>query len=443
MSVELAPPAPSTTALAEQMRARVSWAADTDEIAAILESTGINDRVANREYGHTSVFTLAGHVLATAGRNHPTTASARPQLPVTSAMVRAGLYLTPTVTAIGAAPLLGGLPWYATTGLLVVGWGTAQSLAYLGYCAANEGGRPGAARKLALGFGALAAAWATLLAIAGASPISYLVSAAQLALFAATTAALVTGTERRTLAVAAGCWIGAGALTAGATTLGVAALGASLAAMLVVAYLPAWGRGRAPWRPDLRRYATAAGHGLVGTGQAVLFILVVLHHAGTVAPAMPSAPLLLAMPLTELMLLWHQRRVAEGRARLADRAPFLRHLRRVGSGTGLALALPLLAGGTAATLASSPDGWAMTASTLLAGINAICLVLVAHRRPVSAAALVWSAGALVAVVAMVVPALLTTAPVAITKGSSLILLCLYPPALLAAINAMKDPWSYR
>lgn len=442
MSAEPVPVPPPAVLLAGQMRARLGWAADTDEVAAILESTGINDRVASRDYGHASVFTLAGQVLATVGRPDPAEAPGRLRLPVVSAMVRTGLYLTPTVAAIGSAPLLGGLPWYATTGLLVVGWGAAQSLAYLGYCAANEGGRSSAARKLALGFGGLAAVWTTLLVISGASLTSYLVSGAQLILFAASTAALVTGTERRTLAVAVGCWIAAGALIAGAGTVAVAALGVSLTAMLVVAYLPAWGSGRSPWRPDLCRYATAAGHGVVGAGQAVLFVLVVLQMAGTVAPVMTSAPLLVAIPLTELMLLWHQRRVADGRARLADRASFRRHLRGVGRGTGLILALPLLAGVAWAAWASSSGGWAVTSSTLLAGINAICLVLVAHRRPVSAAVLVWSAGALIAFAAMVVPVVFADAPVAITKGS-VVLLCLYPPALLEAVSAMKDPWSYQ
>ncbi|GAB4052419.1 hypothetical protein [Catellatospora paridis] len=443
MSTELAPVPPPAALLAAQMRARVGWAADTDEVAAILESTGINDRVASRDYGHASVFTLAGQVLATVGRPDPAPAPGRLRLPVISAMVRTGLYLTPTVAAIGAAPLLAALPWYATTGLLVVGWGASQSLAYLGYCAANEGGRSSAARKLALGFGALAAAWATLLAISGASLTSYLVSAAQLILFATSTAALVTGTERRTLAAAVACWIAAGAMIAGAGRVGVAALAISLTALLVVAYLPAWGRGRSPWRPDLRRYATAAGHGVVGAGQAVLFVLVVLQTAGTAAPAMSSVPLLVAIPLTELMLLWHQRRVADGRAQLADRASFRRHLRQVGRGTGLALALPLLAGAAGAIWASSPAGWALTSSILLAGINAICLVLVAHRQPVSAAVLVWSAGALIVLTALVVSALLTDTPVAIAKASALILLCLYPPALLETVSAMKDPRSYQ
>ncbi|MBB5872884.1 hypothetical protein F4553_006318 [Allocatelliglobosispora scoriae] len=443
MSADLVPVAPASALLARQMQARLGWAADTDEVAAILESTGINDRVADRDYGHSSVFALARQVLATIGQPDPPTLQGRLRLPVTSAMVRAGLYLTPTVVAVGSAPLLGTLPWYATTGLLIAGWGAAQSLAYLGYSSANESGRAGAARRLALGFGALAAIWTTLLVLSGASLTSYLVSAAQLALFAANTAALVTGMERRTLAVASGCWIAAGALIAGAGNVGVAALGISLTAMLVVAYLPAFGRGGSPWRPDLRRYATAAGHGVVGAGQAVLFVLVVLQLAGTVAPAATSAPLLVGVPLTELMLLWHQRRVADGRARLADRAAFRRHVRRVGNGTGLALALPLVIGASVALVAASPDAWAVASSTLLAGINALCLVLVAHRRPMSATALVWFAGALIGFSTLAIPVLLSTMPVALTKGCALILLCLYPPALLEAVSAMKDPWSYR
>lgn len=447
MSIDSAAPPTVITpaaALAQQVHARLGWAADTGEVAAVLESAGINDRAAGT-YGHPSVFTLARQILTVPAKPDPRPGPAPEGLrvPIIDALVRAGLYLTPTVIAVGSAPLLGTLPWYATTGLLMAGWGTAQALAFLGYQAVNEAGVRCAARRLALGFATLALIWAALLAASGATATSYLVSAAQVMLFAANTAALVTGTERRTLIPAGCCWLATGALAAGAGPPAVAAMLAALLAMVAVAYLPAWGRSGRPWRADLSRYAIAVRHGTVGAGQAALFILVVLQLAGTVAPAASSAPLLLGIPLTELMLLRHQRRVADGRVRLTDRTAFRRHLARLGTTTGLALAVPLVAAAALMLTRPGPHGWAVTASTLLAGINAICLVLVAHRRPAVAVGMIWLAVVLIALSIAALRIMLPGAPDAAAAVSAVILLCLYPPALAEAVRALKDPWSYR
>src|SRR3954454_3253850 len=119
--------------LAERVRESVSWTVDTDEVAALLESTGMNDRLAHRRYGYSTVFALAREVHAEASVPGVPPPPARGQPAVArDILVRAALYLTPTAVAIGIAPHLGNLPWYATTGLLVAGWGSAQALAYLG-----------------------------------------------------------------------------------------------------------------------------------------------------------------------------------------------------------------------------------------------------------------------------------------------------------------------
>jgi hypothetical protein len=429
------------TGLAPQIYPRVGWAADTDEVAAILESTGINDRVAHRDYGHHNVFTLARQVRLAIGRPGP--ADPVPvSLPVLNALVRAGLYLTPAVVAVGMAPLVGDLAWYATTGLLVAGWGASQGLAYLGYHAANEAGERMAARMLAYGFLALTAIWAVLLTALGASLTSYLVSAAQLMLFAANTATLVTGTERRTLGIAAGVWISVLAFMAGAGQPAVIALFVLLTVMVGLAFQPAYRRG-GNWRPGLKQSGSALGHSVIGAGQAVLFILVVLQQSGTVAPAATSAPLLLGIPLTELLLLQHQRRVASGRSQFADRAAFRLHLRQISWWTGVPLTLPVLIAFVLAWQADTPGGWALTASTLLAGINAICLFLVAHRRPYGAVLLVWIAAGLIAIGTLTLPMLVPGLTAVIAKTSAVVLFLVYLPALAEAVNAIKDSWSYR
>ena len=407
--------------LVARARAAAPAAADVDEVAAVLEASGVNDRVAAEGYGYPSVFALAEvvHALAEPRRAGPGVRRDGPRRTreVFDTLVRAGLHLTPTVLAIGAAHRLGGLPRYATIGLLVAGWSFAQALAFLGYRVAGVSGRAAAARPVALGFGVFAAVWVGVLAIAGAGPGAWLVGAAQVALFAANTAALVTGQERRTLAAALGCWAAAGLFATGQVRPGVVALGAGLAAMLALAYRPAV-RTPARW-PDRRAYPAALRHGLVGAGQALLFVVVVLAPGGRLTLAVP---LLVGVPLTELLLVWHQRRVADGRARLADRAAFTDRLVRAAAGSAVALALPL-AGGLALL------GWPRLAGTvLLAGLYAICLVLVAHRRPLSAAGLMWW------------PALVL---VAVPLEPAAVLLCAYPAGLLLAFPAMRDPASYQ
>jgi hypothetical protein len=357
-------------------------------------------------------------------------------------MIRAGLYLTPTVVALGMAHALGALPWYATTGLLVVGWGASQGLAHLGYLAANESGRRAAARLLGVGFAGLTAIWGVLLLLKSAAAMSYLVSAAQLMLFASITVTLVTGSERRVLAIALTGWAAVLAFTAGAGAVAVIALFASLAAMVVVGFWPAFASG-GQWRPSIEHCGIAAGHSIVGAGQAVLFVMVVLVPAGTLAPLMASAPLLAGIPLTELMLLQHQRRVADGRARAADRSVFHRHLRRISWLTALPLALPLPVALAMVWHASSPLDWALATSTLLTGINAICLVLVAHRRQYSAILLVWLCPALIAMGTLAFAMLLYDLTAAASRAGAVIMLCLYLPAMAGAVSAIRDPWSYR
>jgi hypothetical protein len=407
------------TALADRTRDAAGWAADTDEVAALLESSGVNDSVAGRAYGYPSVFALARDVLARMADPAPIRCD-RPQGTVYSlggTLVRAGLHLTPTAVAAGAAHRLGTLPGYATTVLLVAGWSWAQALACLGYRVAGVARPAAAARPLAAGFGLLAAVWAGILAAAGAPPVAWLLCAAQVALFAANTAALVAGTARSTLLAALGCWVAAGALAAGATRPGFLVLAAALAAMLVLAFRPAL-RSAGRW-PDRRAYPAALRQGLVGAGQALLFAVVVLRPGSTIGAA---GPLLVGVPLTELMLVWHQRRVADGRESLVDRAAFRRHLARVSGGSGLALGLPLVLG---LSLLGRP-AWATP--VLLAGLYALCLVLVAHRRMAGALVLMW----------WPVP-LVWLAP----GGAAVTLLCAYPPALALAVLAMRDPWSYR
>jgi hypothetical protein len=369
--------------------------------------------------------------------------------------VRAALYLTPTVVALGAATQLGGLPTVATSGALVFGWGVSQALAFLGYVALGTGGPTAAARLLGAGFLAAGLGYAVALWYEQAAwPIGYVVAGAQLALFAATAVALVTGKERRVLVSAVPCWLSAAAMAFGGGPLASGALLVSLLGMLVVAYLPVVGSATWTW-PRPRQYVSAVGYGAVGAGQAVLFVLVVLTSPNPGLIPVDAVPLLVGVPLIELVLLWHQRRVADGRATLDDRAAFSRHLRRVSRGTvaalclpvfaGAALCLPVLAGHAlfAGRLDGLPGQPRVATSVLLTAVYALCLVLVTHRRIITAAILVWWPAALVAVTAHTLPGWVHLPPTFTNWVIGLTLFAVCLPALVVVALVIRDPWSYR
>lgn len=446
------------------MRPVCALAVDADEVAAVLEASGINDRVARRDYDVTSVFSLAAMLLLnTNGRTAEQAAIAEvesrtlaaPVFPVLDTLVRAALYLTPTVVAIGAATHIGGMPTVATNGALIFGWGISQALAYLGYLALGTNGQTAAARILMVGFTIASLGYAGVLWQQNVEwPVGYVVSGAQMALFASTAVALVTGKERRVLACAVPCWLAAVAMAFGYGQPAQIALLVSLLVMLCVAYLPVFGSTTFTW-PRLRQFGAALGYGAVGAGQAVLFVFVVLNGSGPELVPMDAVPLLAGIPLIELLLLWHQRRVADGRARLDDRTAFSKHLKRVSHGTVLALCLPVFAGAALCApvlagpallegrLDALPGQPRLATAVLLTGVYALCLVLVTHRRLITAAILVWWPAALIAITAKTLPGYVHL-PLTFTNwvtGLTLFAVCL--PALVVVALVIRDPWSYR
>jgi hypothetical protein len=421
-------------------------AVDTGEVAAHLEAAGVNDGIAARDYGVTSVFSLAARLRTdiggyptagyAPGAAHPVSApaqSASDGSAITATLLRSALYLTPAIVAVGAAHHLVGLPAAAGPGALIFGWASSQALAYLGYRGLASGGPAAAARVLALGFAVAAVGWAALMVGFGVTePLAHAVAAGQLALFAATAVALVTGTEKRVLAAAAGVWIATAAVFAGT---GLWVVGAAIVVLLLMAYGPATARGG--WfRPRPREAATALAYGAVGAGQAVLFASVVL--AGDDLMRVPAAaiPLLVGVPLAELVLVWHQRRVAATRAVLTDRWQYPGRLTRVSLATLAVLAVPVLAG-AALTAASAGR---LAAAVLLTAVNALCLVLVAHRRLGLAALLVWWPAVLTGVLYRALPDAGTGS---IDTLVAVVLFAVCLPALGVVAMVLKDRWSYR
>jgi hypothetical protein len=406
--------------LADACRAAV----DVDEVAALLEASGVNDRVAQRAYAQPGVFALADALLRRVPRvaEEPAPPTAPPLRPrAISTLVRAALYLTPAVLAAGVSTELSRLPVLAGPGALVAGWAGAQGLSYLGYVRLNTAGPAGAARLLMAGFGALAAVWGMVLWWIGVPwPTGYVVAGAQLALFAAVTAALVTGKELRALGGAALCWTAA-AFGAGGWLL------AALGVLLVVAYLPAWSRRSGIGRVGIRPVFAAGGHAVIGAGQAVLcYVIVLAGSAGQVPLA--AVPVIVAVPLIELTLLWHQHRITIALSVLDDPVVFRHRAARVSAGSLAVLAVPAVAGPALAGVAPPR----LVAAVLLAGVFALTLVLVAHRRPGPAMALVG------------VPTALVTLPAAAPMSTAIVVLLVANMiGLPVAYQAMCDPASYR
>ncbi|WP_238010832.1 hypothetical protein KZZ52_03925 [Dactylosporangium sp. AC04546] len=445
------------SALADRMRDDCVGAVDVDEIAAILEANGINDRVADREYGLPSVFALAGRVVARTYDNAETLTypvfpaeGPRVRTVVVDTLVRAFIYLTPLAIGLGASAQVDGVPALATTGTLLLGWGGGQALSYLGYRALSEHGTTAAARLLGMGFAGLAALWSPVLLGTGAR--AYLVAAVQLALFAVASVALVTNRERPVLAAAVPCWLAAAGIAAGWGRPAVVGLLVGVAIVLLVAYLPVvrrdpTRRGRRRWRSWRYDVGYALLYGLVGTGQAALLRTVALDGIAPHRLPVEAVPLLLGVPLIELTLVWHRRRIAHARASLADRFAFDRRLGGISAGTVAVLSLPVVAGALVAGAvwlgAHPPGGQAFAAAVLLTGVYALCLVLAAHGRAGTAAIVVWWPTLLVAGVGHWAPALVQVAPAFAETLAVATLLGAALPGLAVAALVLRDPESYR
>ncbi|MER7275677.1 hypothetical protein ABT369_14565 [Dactylosporangium sp. NPDC000244] len=441
-------------ALADKMRDDCLSAVDIDEIAAILEANGINDRVADREYGAPSVFALAGRVVART-LDAADTQQIRPVPPegpgagraVADTLLRALIYLTPLVIGVGASSEVDGVPGLATTGTLMLGWGGGQALSYLGYRALSERGRTAAARLLGAGFLALAALWGLVLIGTGAR--AYVVAAVQLALFAVAAVTLVTNRERMVIGAVVPCWVATAGLGWG---LSVSWLLACVAVLVGVAYLPVL-RERSPRKFTRRRWRSwrhdigyAALYGLVGTGQAALLRTVALDGIAPHRVPLAAVPLLLGVPLMELTLVWHQRRIASARADLADRFAFDRRLGRISAGTVAVLAVPVVVGAAiagAVWFGLLARGQSFAAAVLLMAVYALCLVLASHGRAGTAAIVVWWPALLVTGVGHWAPALVHVAPTFTETLAVATLLGAALPGLAVAALVLRDPESYR
>jgi hypothetical protein len=294
-----------------------------------------------------------------------------------------------------------------------------------------------AARFLAVAFGVVMAGCLGMvwrLVPPPARTTSLVVAAIELGLFAAVAVTLVTGKETRLARWAAPCWLAAGALAATRIWLpgagaydwlpGVAArnwlsvvavaqqvalalLLALIAMVMLVAFRPVVGRGGWFLPFDLRDLVRAAGYTVVGESQAGLFVTFLLFGAAGASlwgGHIAGLPMLLATPLTEVLVLRHRERISRALHVFEDLVSFRRYARRAVARSLSMLALPVALGGglafAIAMIGRRPEALRYGLALVLSGLFAVTLLLAMHRRLVAAVLLIATPAALTGGVAL-------------------------------------------
>lgn len=198
-------------ALAARLDVLVAGAVHPDEIAAILESDGLNDEYIRLTYGRHDSFALAEELYARVPRAFPEPDRVPDpwKVSLTACLLRGVIFALPGLAYVLGAPLLEGppdrlgLPAGTLTLLAgaLIGWVWDQTLSHRAYSWLGLGDRAAAGRTLLAGApaGALLGT-AAAFAVPGGPPFSYAFAAGQALYVGAATVLLVLGRERVLLA---------------------------------------------------------------------------------------------------------------------------------------------------------------------------------------------------------------------------------------------------
>ncbi|MGW0394142.1 hypothetical protein ACWDYJ_25310 [Streptomyces sp. NPDC003042] len=209
-----APAADPMDELAERLDLFIAAAVHPDEIAAILESDGMNDEYIRLTYGRHDSFTLAEELYARVPRSFPEPDDVPDpwKVSLTACLLRGLIFALPGLAYLLGAPLLDGpqdrlgLPAGTLTLLAgaLIGWTWDQALSHRAYSWLGLGDRAAAGRTLLVGApaGALLGT-AAALCVGGGPPFSYAFAAGQALYVGAATVLLVLGRERLLLAALA------------------------------------------------------------------------------------------------------------------------------------------------------------------------------------------------------------------------------------------------
>jgi hypothetical protein len=307
--------------LVAHLRADAATAVDPLEIAATLESQGINDAAAGR-FGFPDVFSLAAHVYAKVARApRPAPITAEPwRSKASHHLFRGVLFGLPGLCYVAAAQTLAGPRAMAVIVLsLLLSWTWSEAVAYAGYHWIGRRDRASAARTLLAGFAAGSAAIvpvvlaAALVAGIGAAATGFAVG--QVLYLLAATVALTAGAEAWLFGALVPLILGslyALLVTHGAGPRLWQAAAASVALTVLVA-VAATARRRASdealvTRPVVR---TAVGQSAFGLLAGCLLTFATVWAAAGPGPAavvtVIALPLSLTMGLAELMLYRYRR----------------------------------------------------------------------------------------------------------------------------------------
>ncbi|MEU4732310.1 hypothetical protein [Streptomyces sp. NPDC023588] len=197
--------------LAERLDVFIAAAVHPDEIAAVLESDGMNDEYIRLTYGRHDSFSLAEELYARVPRAFPEPADTPDpwKVSLTACLLRGVIFALPGLAYLLGAPLLEGpqdrlgLPAGTLTLLAgaLIGWVWDQTLSHRAYSWLGLGDRAAAGRTLLVGApaGSLLGT-AAALAVPGGPPFSYAFAAGQALYVGAATVLLVLGRERLLLA---------------------------------------------------------------------------------------------------------------------------------------------------------------------------------------------------------------------------------------------------
>ncbi|MFD3516982.1 hypothetical protein [Streptomyces sp. NPDC058657] len=270
--------------LAGRLHDLIEAAVHPDEIAAILESDGMNDEHIRLTYGRTDSFALAEDLYARVPRAYPEPEIAPGDpwhISLLPCLLRGLVFALPGLAYVLGAPFAtGATPIAVLVASALTGWAWNQALAHRAYTWLGLGDRPAAARCLLAGapLGALLGT-AVALAVAGPGEGAAVAFASVQALYqGAATVLLVLGRERLLLLALAPMSAGAVAalLYDVPDAARVALLALSPLAVLVLAAVEllrgAGGRVRGPGGPKV---LASVPYGVFGLATGVL----VLHAA--------------------------------------------------------------------------------------------------------------------------------------------------------------------
>ncbi|GAA4060993.1 hypothetical protein [Nonomuraea soli] len=425
--------------LADQLRPKLVHAVEPLQVAAALESEGLNDKIARDRYGHTDVFSLAEEVYARLAREARPPVEPAPRRPRMLAQLSHGLLygmpgaLLPATSAlVGAQWLMPGL--VLTTG---AGWILGGCMARMVY------GKPDSAWTVVV-YGLVAGAVAALaIGLLVQGPPALLALCVVQITFQLCSGMLLIHHQEALLAVLMGPGV-----VAGVTYLVIGTPFAAIVAVVVGTLCIAGVTGAALVLTSRQRAPLAVPRGLLlGLVHSLLTALFLLqaearYVVGRPDIAIAGAGLVLGMGVLEFRAHCFETDVRSVIRQVCYPAEFTRHGHRLLlAGLGICLAvLTVLSAPPLLLVSITAEGAVMALAHVVLGGAYFLAFLLANQGRVVELCLAQGAALLIH------PGLRLVAPVPVLSDTLLFLAaCLLFLCLLLVLMAarLRDVWAYR